>query len=368
MKKILITLGATGGHIFPAISLLEAIEDLNKDFDVRLVNTSNSKVAIPNLKNKNTVYKINSVGFVGKSLLYKIKSLYSLLLSIIQSIKIMVNFKPNIIIGTGGFVSLPIALSGLILNKKIYIVEGNSVPGLSNKIIALFCKKIFINFDETRKYFVKKKCIKSGFPIRKLKINNELNKDVDILILGGSQGSKILNNKIADSVYRLVQKVGKTQDRIAKFKIIHQCGLGNKVKIESLYSDIKKEFPFFEFQVYEFINNIEVYYQRSKILISRAGASTIAESLHFNILSIYVPIKNSSGNHQYLNAEEISKKELGFMSLEEESSELFIIKTYNLLYNQSIRNTMQNAMIRNTKVYNSDSAKNIIKGILEDDR
>ena len=111
-----------------------------------------------------------------------------------------------------------------------------------------------------------------------------------------------------------------------------------------------------------------MYYQRSKILISRAGASTIAESLHFNILSIYVPIKNSSGNHQYLNAEEISKKELGFMSLEEESSELFIIKTYNLLYNQSIRNTIQNAMIRNTKVYNSDSAKNIIKGILEDDR
>ena len=89
MKKILITLGATGGHIFPAISLLEAIEDLNKGFDVRLINTSNSKVAIPNLKNNNTVYKINSVGFVGKSLLYKIKSLYSLLLSIIQSIKII---------------------------------------------------------------------------------------------------------------------------------------------------------------------------------------------------------------------------------------------------------------------------------------
>jgi UDP-N-acetylglucosamine--N-acetylmuramyl-(pentapeptide) pyrophosphoryl-undecaprenol N-acetylglucosamine transferase len=368
LKKVLITLGATGGHIFPAISLLEAIEELDKGFDVRFVNSLNNKITIPNLRNDNTIYKINSVGFIGKSLSYKIKSLYSLLVSIIQSMKIIVNFAPDIIIGTGGFVSLPVALSGLILKKRIYIVEGNSVPGLSNKIIALFCKKIFINFEESKKHFGEKKCVKSGFPIRKLRINNEVDKDIDILILGGSQGSKVLNNKITDSMYSLIEKIKKSQGRIYKFKVVHQCGSGNKVVIEKFYLDIKKEFPFFEFQVYEFINNIEVYYQRSKILISRAGASTISESLHFNLPSIYVPIKNSSGDHQFLNAEEVSSNELGLMSVEKELSDVFLNKIHNLLYNQTIRDTILKAMRKNAEVRNSDSAENIIEGILEDVR
>ena len=151
-------------------------------------------------------------------------------------------------------------------------------------------------------------------------------------------------------------------DCIINWRGVNQCSL------ERLYLDIKKEFPFFEFQVYEFINNIEVYYQRSKILISRAGASTISESLHFNLPSIYVPIKNSSGDHQFLNAEEVSSNELGLMSVEKELSDVFLNKIHNLLYNQTIRDTILKAMRKNAEVRNSDSAENIIEGILEDVR
>lgn len=365
MKKVLIALGTTGGHIFPGISILNHLESIHNDIQVRLVNSVENKVLIPELKKKNKIYNIKSSGFVGKTYVNKIKSLFFLMISIIQSINIIRKFKPEIIIGTGGFVFLPLALAGYIFNKKIYIAEGNSVPGLSNRIISKFSNKIFINFEESKKYFKKNKCVKTGFPIRKLFVNKNIKKDIDILILGGSQGSVMLNERITKSISVLLNKIQKIDDR-PNIKIIHQCGLGNDKDIKNYYSELNKEYPFFQYEIFEFIDNIDKFYQRSEILISRAGASTIAESIFYQIPTIYFPITNSSGNHQYFNAKEMVDKKFGIMCPETISADLFSQKIYQLLYDKEFKKTILESLKKNALNGNNDSTEKIIKEILND--
>ena len=365
MKKVLIALGSTGGHIFPGISILNHLESIDNKIEVKLVNSIDSKVLIPNLTKRNEIYKIKSTGFVGKSFISKIKSLVFFIFSIIQSLKIIFQFKPEIIIGTGGFVSLPIALAGYVFNKKIYIAEGNSVPGLSNRIISKFCDKIFINFEESEKYFKKNMCVKTGFPIRKLTFNIGIKKDIDIFILGGSQGSAVLNEKVTKTIYQFLKRTNKERNQEI-IRIVHQSGSKNNPEIKAYYKKLKKEFGFLEYEVYEFIENIDNFYQRTKILISRAGASTIAESLFYQIPTIYFPITSSSGNHQYLNAKEMVSKNFGLMCPEDITPELFSESIFKLLYNKEINQSISGSLKNNAINLKEDSASKIIKGILND--
>lgn len=365
MKKVLITLGSTGGHIFPGISILNKLESTDNKIEVRLVNSKHSKISIPKLKNNNKIYKINSTGFIGKRSFDKIKSIIFLIKSIISSTRILFEFKPDAVIGTGGFVSLPIAIVSFFLNKKIYIIEGNSVPGLSNKIISLFCKKIFINFKESEKYFTKKKCIRTGFPIRELKTNKSIKKNIDILLLGGSQGSTSLNKKFIDSITLVLKKTKEVYGKNIPIKIVHQCGVNNKNEIEKSYLKIKNNYKHLEYETHDFIENIDEYYQRCKILISRAGASTISESLFYQIPTIYFPISSSSGNHQYLNAKEISKKNLGLIHTSDDSIELLSNDIYRILYDEDFYNTILES-IRKDGYPNVNSATRIIEEVYLD--
>jgi len=218
----------------------------------------------------------------------------------------------------------------------------------------------------TKKYFNKKKCISSGFPIRKLMVKRMERKPIDILILGGSQGSKLLNKKFKDSLKPLLNKIKDSFDQKSEFTIVHQCGLNNDVQLEDFYNQIRKEFPFFKFELHQFINNIDEYYQKTKVLISRAGASTIAESIYFKIPTIYVPIEKSSGNHQLLNAKEISDKKLAFLHREHEPMESLIIKIYNLLYDDKARSNIYTKLEENQSLSNQNSGQIIADGILKD--
>ena len=129
---------------------------------------------------------------------------------------------------------------------------------------------------------------------------------------------------------------------------------------------MKENFSFFEFEVYEFIDNINEFYSKSKVLISRAGASTIAESLKFKVPSIYIPIKHSSGNHQYLNAKEISDNKLAFVHLEENPIEELTVKIEKLLYNKEINESMAEALENYSSLNENCGAEKIAKEVLKD--
>jgi len=365
MKKIIIVLGATGGHIFPGISIANNLKKISKEIDILFINTNNLDISLPELKIDYKLVEINSLGFKGKSALSKIKSILALIKSIFQSNKILNKFRADAIIGTGGFVALPVCLSGYLRGVKTFIIEGNSVPGLSNKIISNFCKNIFINFEESRKYFPKKKCIHTGYPIRDFNLINPDNKKYDLLILGGSQGSEPLNTKILFAIQNLLEKISSNLVKNnKKFSIVHQTGSKDKERVNSFYKNLKNKYTFLEIKTFKFINYLDDFYSNSKVLVSRAGASTISESLRFSILSILIPIKDSTNNHQYLNAIELSNKKLAEIHLENEKDSILCNKIINFLYNNEISSVYlksKQKLIHNNKT----AAEKICEKILE---
>jgi|AP45_3_1055517.scaffolds.fasta_scaffold09128_2 UDP-N-acetylglucosamine--N-acetylmuramyl-(pentapeptide) pyrophosphoryl-undecaprenol N-acetylglucosamine transferase len=365
MKKIIIILGVTGGHIFPGISIANNLKKINKEIDILFINSSNSKIVIPKLRIDYELVEIDSLGFKGKSPLSKIKSILLLIKSIFQSNKIINQFRADAIIGTGGFVSLPVCLCGYLRGIKTFIIEGNSVPGLANKIISIFCENIFINFEESQKYLPKKKCIQTGYPIRDFNLINHNNKKNDLLILGGSQGSESLNTKILFTIQNLLEKIsGNSTKNNERFSIVHQTGSKDKERVDNFYKNLKDKYAFLEIETFEFINNLEDFYSNSRVLVSRAGASTISESLRFNVLSIFIPIKDSTNNHQYLNAVELFNKKLAEIHLESEKNTILCNKIINFLYNGEISSVYvksKKKIIDNSQT----AAEKICKKILE---
>ena len=360
-KKFIICLGATGGHIFPGIALADAIKQSSPDYEILFISTLKSNEMLPKLNFNYKIIGINIYGFVGKNILEKIKSIFSLLICIGKTLVILKKFKPEVVIGSGGFVWLPVGISSFILNKRIYTIEGNSVPGLANKIISKLSKKIFINFESSLNHFEKSKCFNLGYPIREIEKKRESKKDIDILIVGGSQGSKTLNTRFLDQLEDLLNRL--TKEEIKEFTIIHQTGIDDFHRVKKIASQYEAKFNFLKYSAKIFLDNISDYYSRTRLLISRAGASTISETKNFDLINILVPIKNSTNNHQYQNALEMNEKGLAEIWQENDHNLELTNKIFNLL---SKKDKAKKILSNKKNQTNDYSAKNIVKEILKD--
>ena len=202
-----------------------------------------------------------------------------------------------------------------------------------------------------------------GYPIRQVEKKRKVKKDIDILIIGGSQGSEMLNTKFLDQLENLLNQV--TKGGINEFTIIHQTGIKDFQKIKELAFKYESKFDFLKYSVEIFINEISDFYCRTKLLISRAGASTLSETKNFDLVNIVVPIKNSTNNHQYKNA--IEMYENGLVEIWQEDDQTLILtnKIFNLLSNKVEATKILNKK-RNQR--NDYSAENIVKEILKDEQ
>ncbi len=357
-KCFLICLGATGGHIFPGVAVASEIKNKLPKSKIVFVNTKNSN---ENMKKINFDYQIeliNSRGFVGKNIFDKIKSILLLFNSIFQTLKIINKVQPDYIIGSGGFAWLPVAIAGFLSGKNLFTIEGNSIPGLANRISSYISKKIYIGFEESKKFFPKRKTVLTGYPIRKNKYKTST-KNIDILIMGGSQGSNLLNIKFATQLEDLLLKL--IQKKIGRINIVHQTGINDYNKIKKTYEKLSKKYKIIDYKVEPFIDDIFYYLSKSKILISRAGASTIFESFLFDIHPILVPLSSSTNNHQYKNAIETTNKRLSDIWLEKEE----LYKLTDKIVTQLItpKNNIEITSAR-LKIKNRDSSKLIIEDMI----
>ncbi len=311
LKKNTTTLiaGGTGGHIYPAISMLYEIKKINKVIfitdkrgynyilnDKKLVNHSNFKTLI-----------IDAVSPFKKGLINKFKFLCFFISSFIKLIFFYFKHKPKTQIGFGGYTTiLPCLIGKLFFNVEYFIHEQNAIMGRANKILEPLASKIFIPFDKIMPLKNFNKRIFSGTPIRKqiktIKIKKRDDKKLNILVFGGSLGSEFFSVSLVNSFINLDAKV---KD---KAYIFHQVINSRIKKVKQLYkinnvmSEVKSFFP-----------NIEKYYKNTDLIICRAGGSTIAEILHLKIPCIIIPLKNSMDNHQEINSKIIKDNKLGWV-------------------------------------------------------
>ncbi|MGD6858438.1 MAG: UDP-N-acetylglucosamine--N-acetylmuramyl-(pentapeptide) pyrophosphoryl-undecaprenol N-acetylglucosamine transferase [Enterobacteriaceae bacterium] len=313
-KKIIIVSGGTAGHIYPAIDI--ALYMLKKSWEVLII-TSKNRIEKRLFKEYNLEIEYLSILF---SKIKIIRYIYSLLNVILLSLRIKSIFKcwkPDVILGMGSYVSFPILLLGKIFRIPITLHEQNKIVGKANYYLSKITCKNFQAYSNTIK-----NGITVGNPIRKniLKIKPLYKRILKrkgllrLLIVGGSQGSKILN--------KIVPKVAKKLKN--KFIFWHQTGLSSKNCVIKKYLLNKVKVK----KVEEFIRNIFISYTWADIIICRAGAITVSELVSVKLPAIFIPFIHSD-NHQYLNIYDLLERNCVFVIKEKN---LTVRKLYKLLY------------------------------------
>ena len=321
-KTILIAAGGTGGHIMPAVSLAESLRTLDPAFHIEFVHgTSSLEKDIYNSLSFPT--HILSVGRLRKNISQKerVQTLISLPFVLLKALKILIAVKPTLVIGTGGAVSGPILLAGILLRKKTVLFEPNAVPGLSNRWMAPFVHEIFLVFEEAKKYFMSKGKTKYktvSFPVRQSFVRQARSEALSspprqgglrVLILGGSQGSSLINKTVNELISSLADKELKSL-----FSFVHQTGQKEFEHYKKLYAQFNQSHPISSshdqrqyIQAFPFLHEIHKFYKWSDVVVGRAGAGFLAELSMAQRAGILVPLKNSADQHQLKNAKLLEK-------------------------------------------------------------
>ncbi len=297
--NILFAGGTTGGHLFPAIALAHEFLSENRRSNMLFVSTGRP-LELNILKEQGFSHKkINASGIKGLSLFKKLISLFKLPFGVLSAVVIISRFKPNIIIGVGGFSSAPVIMAGYLLRKRIFLHEQNLLPGIANKVMGRFADKIYVSFEETKHYFDKNKTILSGNPVRREFINKKMkttgkeSSRLNILITGGSQGANGINHAVADSLPLLKNK--------EIYSFIHQAGEKDVAFLKEAYraNNIKAE-------VISFITDMPDAFQKANLIVARSGALTVSEIMATGKPALFIPFPQAADNHQFYNAKPLA--------------------------------------------------------------
>lgn len=361
--NIILSGGGTGGHIYPAIAIARAIHPLKDECDILFVG-ANGKMEMEKVPASG--FHITGIDIRGLQRKLSLKNFslpYYILKSIFQTIKIFKSFRPNVVIGTGGYVSFPVLLVAQWMKIPTYIQEQNAYAGLANKLLSKKCRKIFVAFDNMQNFFPEKKIILSGNPVREDLINvyekrqsafkhfSLDSKKPVVLVLGGSLGAKSINQTIAQHLDYFIQN---------EIQLIWQMG---NFFYSQLHSDILKKLnhPLFYFK--DFIYEMDNAYSAADIIISRAGASTIAELQVIGKPAILIPSPNVTADHQTKNALSLAQKDAAILIKDNEVNEQLINQIDKLLQDADWRKKLSDNI---KKLAKPDAAKNIAKEILKD--
>jgi len=288
-KRILISTGGSGGHVVPATILHE---HLKENFFVSM--TSDDR-GIKFLDKKKYKVEIFNISPISRNIFLLPFYFFLIFCSIIRSIYFLKKKKIDILISTGGYMSLPLCFASKILNIKLFLFEPNMVLGRSNKFFINSCEKIFCYSDKIKnlpKQFKSKikvipALLRKNF--YKVKKSNDINGNINLLIIGGSQGARIFDLLIKNTIVELSKKY--------ILKIYQQTNLTNFDNLKKFYQDNNINYELFDFN-----ENISNFMSRSNICLTRAGASTLAELVFLNLPSLAIPLPTSKDNHQYENA------------------------------------------------------------------
>ncbi|PAB58829.1 undecaprenyldiphospho-muramoylpentapeptide beta-N-acetylglucosaminyltransferase [Anaeromicrobium sediminis] len=363
--KVLITGGGTGGHIYPAIAIANKIKDEIKTAQILFVGTEKGLESELVPKEGYNLETIKVSGFKRKISLDTAKSLVDLACGLKDSIKVILKFKPDIVIGTGGYVCGPVVFIASMLNIKTVIHEQNVIPGVTNKILGKFVNRVLVSFHESKKYFDNdKKVYVTGNPIRKefIKISQESSKEqigakedeFVVLSFGGSRGAEKINKIMA-------KVIEKTYDN-KKIKIIHVTGSRHHKEVMDFFKE-KGIGNNIKDSVKEYIYDMAKYMGAADLAICRAGAITLAEITAMGIPSILIPSPYVTNNHQEHNARVLEDKGAAILVKEAEFDEDIILEN---IYKLSKEKDKLNTMAKKSREIAKPNATDIIySNILE---
>lgn len=296
--RLLLTGGGTGGHLFPAVATAQQFQKQFPNTEVLFVGT-NRKVDTGSLKIYGYESKaVDCYGVKGKNPYQLLKAIVTLPRAYMQALKIIREFKPNVIVGVGGYVTGPVVSAGKSMGIPAIIHEQNSVPGLANRKLGAIVDKICLSLPGSGKHFDQRKIVYTGNPVRTdiLELAKE-KADVSgetktILVLGGSQGAQAINELFPQAMRAVDGKM------VTSVKVIHQTGEKDVDGVRQAYKQYN-----IDAQVEPFIKKMDSVYRKADLIVSRAGATTLAEIAVLGKPAILIPYPYAADNHQEKNGE-----------------------------------------------------------------
>lgn len=312
--NIILSGGGTGGHIYPAVSIANELRAKYPEANFLFVG---AKDKMEMEKVPQAGYQIKGLWISGLQRKLTIKNLafpFKLFNSFFNAYKIIRKFKPNVVIGTGGFASGPTLFMANRLGVKTLIQEQNSYPGITNKLLGKRARKICVAYDGLERFFPADKIIKTGNPVRKdlLDIEEKQQEAIKffdlksdkktLVIIGGSLGARAINNLIEKHINWLVEN---------KVQVIWQTG-------KLYYNEFKKYDALEGVQTHAFLNRMDLTYAAADFIISRAGAGSISELCIVGKPVIFIPSPNVAEDHQTKNALSVVTKNAALLLKESE--------------------------------------------------
>ena len=354
--RVVITAGGTGGHIYPALAIIDKIKEKEPNSEFLYIGTHNrmEKDIVPE---RGIPFKsIEMYGFNKKNLLKNFKTVKCLIKGYKDCKKYIKEFNPDIVIGVGGYVTVPVIISAKKLGYKTFLHEQNSIPGKSNKFLAKYSDLIGVSFASSKKYLPQDKTFLSGnpcsenainiSPASKAELGLSANKKL-VLIAMGSLGSRTVNNYLIKTMNNFENK---------NYEVLIITGKANYDEfIKNKFPENVKVLPFYE--------GLTKVMKRTDLMVSRAGASTLSEIIALETPTILIPSPFVANNHQYINALDLTNKNAAIMLEEKDLKENTLINTIDEIINDDIKLHKMKENLKSFKV--SDSATLIYDKIRE---
>ena len=307
--RVIVSGGGTGGHIFPAVSIANAVKAEHPDAEILFVGAEGrmEMQRVPAAGYK--IIGLPIAGFDRKNLLKNVVVLYKIAKSQWKARKIIKDFKPHVVVGVGGYASGPTLKTAGQMGIPTLIQEQNSYAGVTNKLLAKSAKKICVAYDGMERFFPAEKIIKTGNPVRQNLLDAKVTKEEatksfgldpqkrTVLVIGGSLGARTVN----ESILQHIEEIRSSKE----VQFIWQTG---KYYSQEISEALSKQAPVENMKVMDFISNMDNAYMAADLVISRAGASSISELCLLKKPCILVPSPNVAEDHQTKNAQALSTR------------------------------------------------------------
>jgi UDP-N-acetylglucosamine--N-acetylmuramyl-(pentapeptide) pyrophosphoryl-undecaprenol N-acetylglucosamine transferase len=296
--RILLAAGGTGGHVIPALVVAGELMARRPETGILFVGTAKG---VENRLAPEAGFPLELIAvsaWQGQSLAARLRNLVGAPRSLLQASRILRTFQPDVVLGVGGYASGPILLAAGVAGLPIAVLEPNAVPGMANRLLAPFVRRAFLAFPETASFFRPETAVVTGIPVRSEFLGIEPRRSgpsFNLLIFGGSQGARSLNRAVVEALPKLKSFPN-------DLRIVHQTGQSEYNAVREVYANSA-----IAAEVLPYIENMAERFSQADLVVSRAGANTVAELAAAGKAAILVPFPFAADQHQLRNAESLAK-------------------------------------------------------------
>jgi len=304
--RVIFAGGGTGGHLFPGLAVAREFQRRDPGTEILFVGTEQGIEFRVLPKAGFKLETLTVKGLKGRGARGLLDALYGVPASVLRSLTIIKKFRPDCVIGLGGYASGPVLLAGKLTGMRCVIMEQNLRPGFTNKILSRLVDRVFTSYGRSAEYFPRARVVETGNPVRWQKLPEVQRRDkFSLLVFGGSAGARRINFAVVDALKQLT-------DLQSDLFVVHQTGQLDYAAVKEAYTALA-----FEAEVTPFIDNMDEAYARADLVLCRAGATTVAELTAFGKAAILVPYPYAIYDHQRGNAQALQERGAAEMILDQ---------------------------------------------------